>query len=64
MATTPAQFDHLIAVNLRGAFFCAQAAAGAMGRRGGRIVNIADMGAVRAWPGYIPYASRRRTWRC
>jgi len=56
--------DHLIAVNLRGAFFCAQAAAGAMGRRGGRIVNIADMGAVRAWPGYIPYASRRRAWRC
>ena len=55
MATTPAQFDRLIAVNLRGAFFCAQAAARAMGRRGGRIVNIADVGAVRAWPGYIPY---------
>jgi pteridine reductase len=54
-ATTPAQFDRLIAVNLRGAFFCAQAAARAMGRRGGRIVNIADVGAVRAWPGYIPY---------
>ena len=42
-------------MNLRGAFFCAQAAARAMGRRGGRIVNIADVGAVRAWPGYIPY---------
>ena len=53
--TTPAQFDRLLAVNLRGAFFCAQAAARAMGRRGGRIVNIADVGAVRAWPGYIPY---------
>jgi pteridine reductase len=26
-----------------------------MSRRGGRIVNIADVGAVRAWPGYIPY---------
>jgi NAD(P)-dependent dehydrogenase (short-subunit alcohol dehydrogenase family) len=55
MATTPAQFNHLIAVNLRGTFFCAQAAARAMGRRGGRIVNIADVGAVHAWPGYIPY---------
>ena len=55
LATTPAQFDRIIAVNLRGAFFCAQAAARAMGRRGGRIVNIADVGAVRAWPGYIPY---------
>jgi NAD(P)-dependent dehydrogenase (short-subunit alcohol dehydrogenase family) len=53
--TTPAQFDRIIAVNLRGAFFCAQAAARAMDRRGGRIVNIADVGAVRAWPGYIPY---------
>ena len=53
--TTPAQFDRLIAVNLRGAFFCAQAAARAMARRGGRIVNIADVGATRAWPGYIPY---------
>jgi NAD(P)-dependent dehydrogenase (short-subunit alcohol dehydrogenase family) len=55
LATTPAQFDRMIAVNLRGAFFCAQAAARAMGRRGGRIINIADVGAVRAWPGYIPY---------
>ena len=55
MDTTPAQFDRILAVNLRGAFFCAQAAARAMGRRGGRIVNIADVGGVRAWPGYIPY---------
>lgn len=53
--TTPAQFDQIIAVNLRGAFFCAQAAARAMGRHGGRIVNIADVGATRAWPAYIPY---------
>ena len=53
--TTPAQFDRLIAVNLRGAFFCAQAASRARARRGGRIVNIADVGATRAWPGYIPY---------
>jgi len=55
LTTTPAQFDRLIAVNLRGAFFCAQAAARAMGRRGGRIVNMADVGAVKAWPAYVPY---------
>ena len=54
-STTPAQFDELIAVNLRAPFFCSQAAARIMGRRGGRIVNIADVGAVRAWPGYVPY---------
>jgi len=53
--TTPAQFDRIIAVNLRGAFFCAQAAARSMRRRGGRIINVADVGATRAWPGYIPY---------
>jgi pteridine reductase len=54
-STTPAQFDRLLAVNLRAPFFCSQAAARVMGRRGGRIVNIADVGAVRAWPGYVPY---------
>lgn len=54
-STTPAQFDRLLAVNLRAPFLCSQAAARAMGRRGGRIINIADVGAVRAWPGYVPY---------
>ena len=53
--TTPAQFDRLLAVNLRAPFFVSQAAARAMGRRGGRIINIADVGAVRAWAGYVPY---------
>jgi len=55
LTTTPAQFDRLLAVNLRAPFFASQAAARAMGRRGGRIINIADVGAVRAWPGYVPY---------
>src|SRR5262249_26835055 len=35
--TTPSEFDRILAVNLRGPFFCAQAAAEVMGRRGGRI---------------------------
>lgn len=52
--TTPAQFDRLLAINLKAAFFCAQAAAAFM-RRGGHIVNIGDVGADRGWPGYIPY---------
>ena len=55
LTVTPAQFDRLMTVNLRGVFFCAQAAALAMGRRGGRITNMADVGAVKAWPAYIPY---------
>ncbi|MBI4246797.1 MAG: SDR family oxidoreductase [Candidatus Rokubacteria bacterium] len=53
--TTVAQYDRLLDVNLRGAFFCAQAAAAVMGRRGGHIVNIADVGAERAWPSYLAY---------
>jgi pteridine reductase len=55
LAATPAQFDRLLAVNLRAPFFVSQAAARVMSRRGGRIINIADVGAVRAWPGYVPY---------
>jgi NAD(P)-dependent dehydrogenase (short-subunit alcohol dehydrogenase family) len=53
--TTPAQYDALLDLNLRGAFFCAQAAAALMGASGGHIVNIGDAGATGAWPGYIPY---------
>ena len=55
LATTPAQYDRVLELNLRGAFFASQAAARAMARRGGRIVNIGDAGVDRAWPGYIPY---------
>jgi NAD(P)-dependent dehydrogenase (short-subunit alcohol dehydrogenase family) len=53
-ATTPAQYDEALNLNLRGAFFCAQAAMRHM--RTGRIINIGDAGADRAWPSYIPYA--------
>jgi NAD(P)-dependent dehydrogenase (short-subunit alcohol dehydrogenase family) len=52
--TTPAQYDALLDLNLRAAFFCSQAAAALM-RKGGHIVNIGDVGAERAWAGYIPY---------
>lgn len=54
--TTPAQWDRLLAVNLKGPFLVSQAAARAMRRAGtGRIINIADVGGVRPWPSYIPY---------
>jgi NAD(P)-dependent dehydrogenase (short-subunit alcohol dehydrogenase family) len=51
--TTPAEFDDLLGLNLRGAFFCAQAAARRMGA--GHIINIGDAGSDRAWPAHIPY---------
>jgi pteridine reductase len=53
--TTPAQYDALLDLNLRGAFFCCQAAAGVMGRQGGWMVNIADVAAFKPFPGYLPY---------
>ncbi len=51
--TTPAQFDSHLSLNLRGAFFCAQAATRHMAE--GWIVNIGDAGIDRVWPCYIPY---------
>jgi pteridine reductase len=53
-ATTPAQYDRLLDVNLRGVFFCCQAASIAMGA-GGHIVNVGDAGADRGWAEHIPY---------
>jgi NAD(P)-dependent dehydrogenase (short-subunit alcohol dehydrogenase family) len=51
----PEHWDAVLAVNLRAPFFCAQAAAALMRRRGGRIVNVVDTGALRAWPAHLPY---------
>ena len=52
---TPAQWDAMFALNLRAPFFAAQAAAHAMGERGGAIVNLADLAAFETWPAYVPH---------
>jgi NAD(P)-dependent dehydrogenase (short-subunit alcohol dehydrogenase family) len=52
--TSLAQYDRLLDLNLRGAFFCSQAAARAMAR-GGHIINISDAATGRVRPSYIPY---------
>lgn len=53
---TREQWDRLLDLNLRGAFFCAQAAGVEMKKQGsGKIVNIADVAALTPWPAYIPY---------
>lgn len=52
-----ADFDQIIAVNLRGAFLCARAALRRMrGRRSGTIVNIGSISGIRAAPDVLPYS--------
>lgn len=53
-------WDRVLGANLKGPFFCAQAAARIMMRQGqGRIINISSLGGLRAWPGYAHYCSSK-----
>ena len=53
-------WDKALGINLKGPFFCAQAAARLMMRqRGGRIINISSLGGLRAWPSYLHYCSSK-----
>ena len=53
---TEADWDRFMNTNLKAQFFCAQAVAPGMKRKGrGRIVNIASLGGLLAWPAFIPY---------
>ena len=53
-------WDRILGVNLKGAFYCAQAAARLMLRRKrGKIINISSLGGIQAWPSYIHYCSSK-----
>jgi NAD(P)-dependent dehydrogenase (short-subunit alcohol dehydrogenase family) len=55
-----ADWDRVLGTNLKGAFFCAQAAARLMRRQGhGRIVIISSVGGLQAWPDYIHYCASK-----
>ena len=57
---TPADWDEVLAVNLRGAALCAQAVARTMvERRRGRIVNIASIGATTPFSRLAPYCASK-----
>jgi len=57
---TEKQWDQVLAVNLKGPFFCAQAAARMMRRRKrGQIINISSLGGLKAWPDYMHYCSSK-----
>ncbi len=53
---TDAQWNGIIATNLTSQFLCAQTAAPLLRKNGrGRIVNLASLGGLLAWPGYVHY---------
>jgi 3-oxoacyl-[acyl-carrier protein] reductase/pteridine reductase len=54
------EWDNVLGINLKGPFFCAQAAAHLMLRQGGgRIINISSLGGLRAWPSHAHYCSSK-----
>lgn len=51
-----ADWDRFMNANLKSQFLCARAVAPGMKQRGrGTIVNLASLGGLRAWSGFIPY---------
>ena len=56
---TPAQWDDVMALNLRAPFFLAQAAAPHLRAARGVVVNIADLAAFETWPGYVPHGASK-----
>jgi len=52
--------DRVLGANLKGPFFCAQAAARLMMRQGrGNIINISSLGGLQAWPSYMHYCASK-----
>jgi len=49
-------WDAMFALNLRAPFFLCQAAARVMEKKGGSMVNIADLAAFETWRGYVPHS--------
>lgn len=55
-AMSEQDWDRILDVNLKGYFLCARAAAGQMAKRKyGKIVNIASIAGIRAYPGCAAY---------
>lgn len=57
--TTPAQWDELMATNLKAPFFLSQAAADALRRARGCIINVTDIHAVRPLKNYSVYSTAK-----
>jgi NAD(P)-dependent dehydrogenase (short-subunit alcohol dehydrogenase family) len=53
------EWDRMFAVNVRGSFLCARAAARSMGERGGSIVNVASETALTGSHGFVHYVASK-----
>ncbi len=57
---TERDWDRILGINLKGTFFCAQAAARRMmAQKRGQIINISSVGGLQAWPRYLHYCSSK-----
>jgi NAD(P)-dependent dehydrogenase (short-subunit alcohol dehydrogenase family) len=56
---TEADWDRVMAVNLKAPFFLSREAAPLMPANGGAIVNIADLSAFQAWPAFAHHAASK-----
>ena len=56
ISTTEEIWDGSLDTNVKGPFFCAQAAAPWLRRTNGVIINFADTGGILGWPGYIAHS--------
>ena len=54
--TTPAQYDAILALNLRSVFFCTQGAAPALRATRGKVINLSDLGGLEPWPGFAAHS--------
>lgn len=57
---TERDWDRALGANLKGEFFCAQAAARMMaGQKRGHIINLSSLGGLQPWPLYMHYCSSK-----
>lgn len=56
---SPTDWDDMFAVNVRGAFFMAQACAAELRRNRGRVVNIGSLGGIRPWATHAHYCASK-----
>jgi NAD(P)-dependent dehydrogenase (short-subunit alcohol dehydrogenase family) len=59
ISTTEEIWDAALGTNLKAPFFCAQAAAPLLKRSKGVIINLADIGGILGWPGFIPHSAAK-----